>query len=238
MPPPSTAKHTVCSSVRALGLLPDAARSSRIRNMGLATSPGAHSRAAGSAAVSASVVSGRRRCSRSVIRLRRALIIDSPGTARRAWSSLSRGIAARSRELDQRGRIALDRLYASVAVGAAGVAEMHRGPPEAFGSVRLAFDTSYFFGYVFAAKAAGAFVAVFTTMLRGLAQSAGWMTVLGYAGALMLLFTIARVEWLLLVFPLWVLVVSVEILRYGTHDVRNAVSMPAASSLDRRGHAP
>ena len=81
-------------------------------------------------------------------------------------------------------------------------------------------------------------MAVFTTMLRGLAQSARWMTVFGYVGALTLLFTIPHVEWLLLVFPLWVLVVSVEILRYGTHDVRNAVSTPAASSLDRRGRAP
>ena len=67
-------------------------------------------------------------------------------------------------------------LYASVAVAAAGVAEMHREPPEAFESVRLAFDTSYFFGYVFAAKAAGALKAVFTTKLRGLAQSPRWMT--------------------------------------------------------------
>jgi hypothetical protein len=119
-------------------------------------------------------------------------------------------------------------LYASVAVGAAGVAEMHRGPPEAFESVRLAFDTSYFFGYVFAAKAAGAFMAVFTTMLRGLAQSARWMTVFGYVGALMLLFTIPHVEWLLLVFPLWVLVVSIQILQDGTDEMQNAVSKLAA----------
>ena len=108
-------------------------------------------------------------------------------------------------------------LYASVAVGAAGVAEMHRGTPE-LESVRLAFDTSYFLWYVFAAKLAGAFMAVFTTMLRGLAQSARWMTVFGYVGAFMLLFTIPHVEWLLLVFPLWVLVVSIQILR----DVRDA----------------
>ena len=116
-------------------------------------------------------------------------------------------------------------LYAWVAVAAAGVAEMNRGSPE---SVRLAFDTSYFFGYVFAAKAAGAFMAVFTTMLRGLAQSARWMTVFGYVGALMLLFTIPHVEWLLLVFPLWVLVVSIQILRHGTDEMENAVSKLAA----------
>ena len=61
-------------------------------------------------------------------------------------------------------------------------------------------------------------MAVFTTMLRGLAQSARWMTVFGYVGAFMLLFTIPHVEWLLLVFPLWVLVVSIQILR----DVRDA----------------
>ena len=94
--------------------------------------------------------------------------------------------------------------------------------------MRLAFDTSYFFGYVFAAKAAGAFMAVFTTMLSRLAQSATWMTVFGYVGALMLLFTIPHVEWLLLVFPLWVLVVSIQILRDGTHEMQNAVSKLAA----------
>jgi hypothetical protein len=119
-------------------------------------------------------------------------------------------------------------LYASVALGAAGVAEMHRGTPEAFASVRLAFDTSYFFGYVFAAKVAGAFMAVFTTILTRLAQSAGWMTVFGYVGALMLLFTIPHVEWLLLVFPLWVLVLSIQILRDGPHEMHNAESKLAA----------
>ena len=103
-------------------------------------------------------------------------------------------------------------LYASVAVGAAGVAEIHRGAPEASESVRLAFDTSYVLCYVFAAKVAGAFMAVFTTILSRLAQSATWMTVFGYVGALMLLFTIPHVEWLLLVFPLWVLVLSIQIL--------------------------
>jgi len=40
----------------------------------------------------------------------------------------------------------------------------------------------------------------------------------------MLLFTIPHVEWLLLVFPLWVLIVSIGILRDGTHGMRNAVS--------------
>lgn len=119
-------------------------------------------------------------------------------------------------------------LYAAVAVGAAGVAEMHRGTPEPSASVRLAFDTSYALWYVFAAKGAGAFMAVFTTMLRGLAQSPRWMTAFGYVGALMLLLMIPHVEWLLLVFPLWVLVVSIQILRDGTHEMQNEVPKLAA----------
>ena len=116
-------------------------------------------------------------------------------------------------------------LYASVAVGAAGVAEIHRGTPEASESVRLALDTSYALWYVFAAKVAGAFMAVFTTILT---QSATWMTVFGYVGALMLLFTIPHVEWLLLVFPLWVLLVSIQILRDRAHEMQNAVEKLAA----------
>jgi hypothetical protein len=96
----------------------------------------------------------------------------------------------------------------------AGVVEVQRGS-EALESVRLAFDTSYLFAYVFVAKMAGAFMGVFTTMLIRLAQPPRWMTIFGYIGALMLLFTIPRVEWLLLVFPLWVLVVSIQILRDG-----------------------
>jgi hypothetical protein len=71
-------------------------------------------------------------------------------------------------------------------------------------------------------------MAVFTTMLRGLAQSARWMTMFGYVGALMLLFTIPEVEWLLLVFPLWVLVVSIQILRDGAYEMQSAVSKLAA----------
>lgn len=113
-------------------------------------------------------------------------------------------------------------LYASVAVGGAGVAEIHRGAPEASESVRIALDTSYVLWYVFAAKGAGAFMAVFTTILSRLEQSATWMTVFGYVGALMLLFTIPHVEWLLLVFPLWVLLVSIQILRDRTHEMQNA----------------
>jgi hypothetical protein len=114
-------------------------------------------------------------------------------------------------------------LYASVAVGAAAVAEIHRGTPETSESVRLAFDTSYVLLYVFAAKVAGAFMAVFTTILSRLAQSAKWMTVFGYVGALMLLFTIPRVEWLLLVFPLWVLLLSIQILRRSSPPVDSIV---------------
>jgi hypothetical protein len=52
--------------------------------------------------------------------------------------------------------------------------------------------------------------------------------VFGYVGALMLLFTIPHVEWLLLVFPLWVLVVSIQILQDGTDEMQNAVSKLAA----------
>lgn len=44
----------------------------------------------------------------------------------------------------------------------------------------------------------------------------------------MLLFTIPRVEWLLLVFPLWVLVVSIQILRDGLLKTQDAVAeLPA-----------
>ena len=92
-------------------------------------------------------------------------------------------------------------LYASVALEVAGAVEVDRGRPEALESVRLAFDTSYVLAYVFAAKMAGAFMAVFTTMLTRLAQPPRWLTILGYIGAFMLLFTIPRVEWLLLVTP-------------------------------------
>jgi hypothetical protein len=113
-------------------------------------------------------------------------------------------------------------LYASVAVEVAGVAEVNRGRPEALESVRLAFDTSYLFAYVFAAKMAGAFMAVFTTMLIRLAQPGRWLTIFGYIGALMLLFTIPRVEWLLLVFPLWVLVLSIKILRGSLFKTQDA----------------
>jgi len=39
-----------------------------------------------------------------------------------------------------------------------------------------------------------------------------WMSFLGYALALILLLSVGRIEWILMVFPLWVLLISTHIL--------------------------
>ena len=92
---------------------------------------------------------------------------------------------------------------------------MQRGTPQALESVRLAFDTSYFLWYVFAAKTGGSVHGgPHDNAPSGLAQSPEVADRVRLRRR-----TDAAVhdswtfKWLLLVFPLWVLVVSIWILR-------------------------
>jgi hypothetical protein len=77
--------------------------------------------------------------------------------------------------------------------------------------------------------------AVFTIATCTLAIRTGfvsrWIAFIGYAAALALLFAGRRIDWIVLVFPLWVLLLSLHIL-VGNFEVS---SMADASDSDRKG---
>jgi hypothetical protein len=67
--------------------------------------------------------------------------------------------------------------------------------------------------FVYSTKAAGVFVLTTSTIVRVLPGWPRWMALMGYAIGLSLLLSVTYWEPILLLFPLWVTVVSVRILR-------------------------
>lgn len=71
---------------------------------------------------------------------------------------------------------------------------------------------------VYAMRMAAVFMTTSSTISLRTRLFPQWMVVLGYALALMLLVGVQSIEWLPLVFPLWVFVISVYILTQNLHD--------------------
>ena len=71
---------------------------------------------------------------------------------------------------------------------------------------------AYQFGSVFAMRMAGVFMMSTCTLAIRIGIFPRWMAFLGYALAILLLLSIGRFYWTQLVFPLWVLVISVYVL--------------------------
>jgi hypothetical protein len=66
--------------------------------------------------------------------------------------------------------------------------------------------------HTYAIKMAGVFMISTSTISLRTGIVPRWMAYLGFALALMLLLSVGTFEWILLVFPLWVLSISVYIL--------------------------
>jgi hypothetical protein len=65
---------------------------------------------------------------------------------------------------------------------------------------------------IYAVKMAGVFMMATCTISLRTRTLPRWMPLLGYGLALILLLSVGTVEWILLVFPLWVLLISIYIL--------------------------
>jgi hypothetical protein len=72
--------------------------------------------------------------------------------------------------------------------------------------------TTYEMMNTYAVKMAGVFMISTCTLFLRLKLAPRWMVILGYALALFLLLSIGFISWISLVFPLWVLLLSVYIL--------------------------
>ncbi len=66
--------------------------------------------------------------------------------------------------------------------------------------------------HIYAMKMAGVFMITTSTISVQTRAFPHWMAVLGYVLALLLLLNVGTIEWIPLVFPLWVLLISAYIL--------------------------
>jgi hypothetical protein len=71
---------------------------------------------------------------------------------------------------------------------------------------------AYIIMNVYAIKMAGVFMISTSTLTIRTGITPRWIAVLGFACALLLLFSGRYIDWILLVFPLWVLLLSIYIL--------------------------
>jgi hypothetical protein len=71
--------------------------------------------------------------------------------------------------------------------------------------------------HIYAMKMAGVFMTSTSTISVQTEMFPRWMAFLGYALAVMLLLSVVTIEWIPLVFPLWVLLISVYILTENLH---------------------
>jgi hypothetical protein len=71
--------------------------------------------------------------------------------------------------------------------------------------------------HTYAMKMAGVFMITTSTISQQTRIFPRWIAVLGYVLALLLLLSVGTTEWLLLLFPLWVLLISVYILIENIH---------------------
>jgi hypothetical protein len=112
------------------------------------------------------------------------------------------------------GLLFLAMLFASAAV-AGGLILLYADAPGALaGSPVYLFGrvTAYEITNIYTVKMAGVFMVSTSTLALRTGILPRWMTFLGLALAIILLLSIGFVDWILIVFPLWVLMISIYIL--------------------------
>ncbi len=124
------------------------------------------------------------------------------------------------------GLLFLCMTFASAAV-AGGVLLAYNQRPDFTQSGDYAFGraVTYVMLNTYAMRMAGVFMIASSTLFLRLGVTPRWMAVVGYVCALALLIIISHVSWISLIFPLWVLLVSVRIL------VENLRGKPGAAAV-------
>src|SRR5215469_15581718 len=122
------------------------------------------------------------------------------------------------------GLLFLAMLFVAAAVAGALIISFEAAPSQLINSATFHFAraTAYNLMNVYAVKMAGVFMITTSTLAIYTGFAPRWLAILGYTLALSLLFGSYYLRWSFVVFPLWVLVVSIYIL-IGPH----AVSSPA-----------
>jgi hypothetical protein len=112
------------------------------------------------------------------------------------------------------GLLFLAMLFASAATAGGIITAYGTAPSQLLESGVYGYGraTTYELTNTYAIKMAGVFMISSCTLFLRLRLAPRWMVFLGYALALFLLFSIGYISWVSLVFPLWVLLVSMYIL--------------------------
>ena len=112
------------------------------------------------------------------------------------------------------GLLFLAMLFASAALGGGIVTAYTAKPAELLGSPTFTFAraATYEVMNLYAVKMAAVFMISTSTLAIRTGFFARWLAFLGYAFALFLLLSGRYIEWILMLFPLWVLLISIYIL--------------------------
>jgi len=112
------------------------------------------------------------------------------------------------------GLLFLAMLFSSAAIAGGIVIAYGASPTALLNSETYAFARAATFVILntYAIKMAGVFMISTGTLFLRTKVTPRWMALLGYALALLLLVSISHVSWIFLVFPLWILLISVYIL--------------------------
>jgi len=112
------------------------------------------------------------------------------------------------------GLLFLAMLFASAALGGGIVTAYTAKPAELLGSPTFTFAraATYEVMNLYAVKMAAVFMVSTSTLAIRTGFFARWLAFLGYAFALFLLLSGRYIEWILMLFPMWVLLISIYIL--------------------------
>jgi hypothetical protein len=112
------------------------------------------------------------------------------------------------------GLLFLAMLFASAALGGGIIIAYAAKPAELLGSPTFAFAraATYEVMNLYGVKMAAVFMISTSTLAIRTGFFARWLAFLGYACALFLLLSGRYVEWILMLFPMWVLLISIYIL--------------------------
>ena len=124
-------------------------------------------------------------------------------------------------------------LFAATAV-AIGLALSFKFVPEAIAESQLwrfGREAIYAAVNIYAMRMAAVFIISATTLAIRTGFLSRWIVFLGYVIAIVLLVTITFEDWIVLLFPLWVLLVSIEILAKNLGEGRRTPAGPTAEDI-------
>ena len=114
-------------------------------------------------------------------------------------------------------------LFVAAAVGGGLIAEAASGTPGA-GTLALGRNVTGILLNVYAMRMAAVFTLTLVTIARRTAIVSRWLTVAGLVTAVLLLVGVGISAWVELIFPAWILVLSVDVLRAGQRPANGSAA--------------